>query len=83
MQIYLNPELTHIKCYDAPKTPFQRMLNLRFISTPIKYKLNEQFKNLNPFRLRKAMNQKLNKIFVVQSKKIGSCQQVFNSFIFS
>ena len=60
------------KRYDNPKTPFQRLLDSKFISAAVKRDLNEQFKGLNPFQLRKAMNVKLNKIFSVQCKKSTS-----------
>jgi hypothetical protein len=36
----------------------------------VKRSLNEQFENLNPFRLRKAMEDKLNTIFkILRSQK--------------
>ena len=44
------------KRYDTPKIPFQRILDSKFITASIKRDLNKQFKSLNPFKLRKAMN---------------------------
>lgn len=52
-----------VKCYDVPKTPYQRILESKHVSPAIKQNLKEQFKNLNPFKLRKAMEKKLKKIF--------------------
>ncbi len=52
-----------IKRYDNPKTPYQRVMELTDISDKIKHSLENQFEQLNPFRLRKAMEKKLAKIF--------------------
>ncbi len=52
-----------IKLYDKPKTPYQRVMESTDISDKIKHSLINQFKQLNPFRLRKAMEKKLAKIF--------------------
>ncbi|MFH1783096.1 MAG: integrase [Candidatus Omnitrophota bacterium] len=57
-----------IKKYDAPKTPFQRILDSEYVNPKVKQKLKEQFDNLNPFQLRKAMELKINKIFKLTSK---------------
>lgn len=51
-----------IKKYDTPKTPYQRVLESKYVPTSRKRVLKEQFEGLNPFRLRKAMEKKLNKI---------------------
>ena len=52
-----------IKRYDNPKTPYQRVMESTDISDKIKHSLKEQFEQLNTFRLRKAMEKKLAKIF--------------------
>ena len=52
-----------IKRYDVPKTPCQRVLESPDVSNVQKQALKEQFKGLNPFRLRKAMEKKLQEIF--------------------
>ena len=52
-----------IKKYDTPKTPYERVLASPHIPASIKRSLKEQFDTLNPFRLRKAMEKKLEKIF--------------------
>lgn len=52
-----------IKRYDMPKTPYQRVLESPEVSSARKQALKEQFGNLNPFRLRKAIEKKLQEIF--------------------
>ena len=51
------------KRYDAPKTPYQRLIDSDHVDQKIKNKLKEQFDSLNPFELRKAMEIKIDKIF--------------------
>jgi len=51
------------KRYDKPKTPYQRVLESTEVSNAQKQALKEQFAGLNPFRLRKAMEKKLQEIF--------------------
>lgn len=57
-----------IRCYDRPKTPYQRVLESKKVLASVKRNLKEQFKDLNPFRLRKAMDKKIKKIFDVCHK---------------
>ncbi len=52
-----------VKRYDKPKTPFQRVLESPNVSPETKRELKEQYKTLNPFELRKALEEKLKKIF--------------------
>ena len=60
----------HIKRYDTPKTPYQRVLESPYVAASVKRSLKEQFENLNPFRLRKTMESKLKTIFrILRSKK--------------
>jgi len=54
-----------IKRYDNPKTPYQRVMDSPDIDPSIKKKLTKLFKTLNPFHLRKAMEDKLKKIFLL------------------
>ena len=54
-----------IKRYDKPKTPYQRVMESKDVSTVQKQALKEQFTGLNPFRLRKAMEKKLQEIFII------------------
>lgn len=51
-----------IKKHDDPKTPYQRVLESKFISDEIKEKLKQIHKELNPFELKKIIAQKLDKI---------------------
>ena len=52
-----------IKRYDVPKTPYQRVLESPDVSNVQKQAIKEQFAGLNPFRLRKAIEKKLQEIF--------------------
>lgn len=52
-----------IKRYDMPKTPYQRVLESPEVSNEKKQILKEQFGDLNPFRLRKTIEKKLQGIF--------------------
>jgi hypothetical protein len=54
-----------IKRYDIPKTPYQRIREAA-IPDAIKRRLHKQFKTLNPFSLRKKIEQKLKMIFLCQ-----------------
>jgi len=51
------------KRYDSPKTPYERVLESKYIDPSIKRSLKEQFETLNPFRLRKAIEAKMKRIF--------------------
>jgi hypothetical protein len=52
-----------VKRYDKPKTPYRRVLESPAVSEESKRKLKELYKTLNPFDLRKALEEKLKKIF--------------------
>jgi hypothetical protein len=52
-----------VKRYDKPKTPYRRIMESPNVSEETKRKLKEQYKTLNPFELRKALEVKLKKIF--------------------
>ena len=54
-----------IKRYDNPKTPFQRVMESPHIPENVKHNLKEQSLSLNPFLLRKAMEIKLKRIFML------------------
>jgi uncharacterized protein YueI len=51
-----------IKKYDAPKTPFQRILESQYVPEETKICLQKHFNNLNPFELQKQMTQKIKTI---------------------
>jgi len=52
-----------IKHHDNPKTPHQRILDSPHIHPQIKISLSAQLETLNPFVLRKGMEEKLKLIF--------------------
>jgi hypothetical protein len=52
-----------VKRYDKPKTPYQRVLESPEVSAETKRALREHYKTLNPFVLRKALEEKLKRIF--------------------
>lgn len=54
-----------VKKHDAPKTPYQRLLESPFIGEETKQKLSEQYRSLNPFHLRKQIEKKLHQIKTV------------------
>ena len=59
-----------IKRYDQPKTPYQRVLESPDVSASVKRSIKEQFETLNPFRLRKVMEDKMSTIFrILRSQK--------------
>jgi len=51
-----------VKRHDSPKTPYQRILLSKFILPQTKQHLKEQFKTLNPFKLKKTIDEKIAKI---------------------
>jgi hypothetical protein len=59
-----------LKRYDSPKTPFQRIIDSPHISPQTKLTLAKQLDSLNPFVLRKAMEEKIKKIFLTPSKPL-------------
>jgi len=63
-----------VKCYDTPKTPYQRVLESPEVPISVKRSLKEQFENLNPFQLRKTMEKKLKRIFDIYHKGNLKCQ---------
>jgi hypothetical protein len=52
-----------LKRYDPPQTPYQRTMESPHPPFSVKLHLSKQLEKLNPFTLRKAMEQKLKKIF--------------------
>jgi hypothetical protein len=53
-----------LKHHDSPKTPYQRILESPHISPQVKQPLSKQLASLNPFVLRKTIDEKLKKIFL-------------------
>ncbi|MCJ7547754.1 MAG: integrase [Deltaproteobacteria bacterium] len=52
-----------IKHHDNPQTPYQRILSSPHVHPSVKQSLTQQLETLNPFVLRKTMEQKLKTIF--------------------
>lgn len=51
-----------IKVHDSPKTPFQRVLESKHVKPDVKEQLQNQFKTLNPFKLRRTIDEKIARI---------------------
>jgi hypothetical protein len=56
-----------IKHHDAPKTPYQRIMDSPHIQESLKLSLSKQLEYLNPFLLRKIMDKKLKKVFSINN----------------
>lgn len=52
-----------IKTYDIPKTPYQRLIDSALLTPEQTLKLEEQYKKLNPFELKKELDEKLKWFF--------------------
>jgi hypothetical protein len=53
------------KRYDPPQTPCERLLQSREVSAENKRRLQAAYARLNPFALKKTIEQKLKKIFAL------------------
>ena len=53
------------KHYEAPKTPYQRLLESEHISAPAKDALRQAHATLNPFDLKRTIERKLRTIFKI------------------
>jgi len=53
---------TTIKKHDSPKTPYQRILESKYIDKELKLSLTKQLELLNPFELNNILQMKLKKI---------------------
>ena len=51
-----------VKIHDDPKTPYQRVLESKFVTSKVKERLQDPFKTLNPFKLRRTINEKIARI---------------------
>lgn len=60
-----------IKRYDIPKTPYQRVMESPYVADSVKQSLQISFNQLNPFKLRKAIEKKLSNIFELINLKNG------------
>jgi hypothetical protein len=51
-----------IKKHDVPKTPYQRIMESKYVDEAVKLSLTKQLELLNPFELNNIMQMKLKKI---------------------
>jgi hypothetical protein len=59
-----------LKRYDSPQPPYQRIIHSSLVSPQAKQSLTKQLASLNPFVLRKAMEEKIKKIFLTTPKPL-------------
>jgi len=57
--------------YDAPKTPYQRLMKSDQIDSKIKIKLKKRYESLNPAELKREIDKKLKELYEVHKKKQG------------
>lgn len=53
------------KKYDVPQTPYQRLMDSPHVSEPAKQRLKAQHQSLNPFELKRIINQKIRHIMAL------------------
>jgi hypothetical protein len=68
-----------IKHHDQPKTPYQRIIESPHVPSSVKHNLSVQLETLNPFVLRKAMEEKLKQIFNLHLPTYLSHQRSFGN----
>jgi hypothetical protein len=61
-----------IKKHSKPETPYQRLMKSEFITIEKKAELTETYNQLNPFKLQKAIQKKLKRIFAMVNIKTDS-----------
>lgn len=61
-----------IKKHSQPKTPYQRLLESNDVTQEEKEKLTKIYQELNPFLLRKTIENKLKRIFALVNLKVSS-----------
>lgn len=64
------------KVYDDPKTPYQRLIESTHLEDKELTKLQERFKILNPFELKKELDEKLKWFFRIAEARAKSLSQV-------
>ncbi len=62
------------KVYDEPTTPYQRLINSNTLERGQLDKLQAQFKTMNPFEMKKELDEKLKWFFRIAEIKAKSCQ---------
>lgn len=69
----------YVKKYDSPKTPYQRVLDSSAVSKYKKVKLKQQYKELNPIKLKHELNLKM-KMFKSQVAKLKNKKEAINEY---
>ena len=64
-----------IKVYDDPKTPYQRLIESTHLEDQELTKLQEKFKRLNPFELKRELDEKLKWFFRIAEVRAKSMSQ--------
>lgn len=64
-----------IKVHDDPTTPYQRLLNSNMLSEEQVTKLQSEFKKLNPFELKKELDEKLKWFFRIAEVRKNTTSQ--------
>lgn len=57
------------RVYDIPTTPYQRVQGSKDIADTVKQQLTEQYKQLNPFHLKREIDRKIRKLFATLEKQ--------------
>jgi hypothetical protein len=68
------------KIHDVPKTPYQRTLESKQVSSQVKLNLKKQYNDLNPFHLQKIMSQKIKNIINIASSQFVNKKPLINSY---
>ncbi|GAH08807.1 unnamed protein product, partial [marine sediment metagenome] len=55
--------------YDAPRTPYQRIMESKLISQETKDKLTKIYLSLNPAELKRRIDEKIHRLFKVYEEK--------------
>ena len=55
--------------YDIPKTPYQRIIESRKIPKEIKEELRELYQSLNPAKLKRKIDEKIQQLFKTYEEK--------------
>lgn len=58
--------------YDTPQTPFQRLMKSKQVSTRTKRQLNALYDSLNPAKLKRIIDKKLDRLFEIYKNKKNS-----------
>jgi hypothetical protein len=57
------------RCYDEPRTPYQRLLDSGQLSQTVRQQLQRQYASLNPFQMHRRIDQMLRELFALVFKR--------------